>query len=76
MCLRYPSHHNTFSIHVMLYFSSLSTNRIRQRLFDLMGTDVIRLNDTRYFKKLSTKLREEYEVHQVATAQQPLFSHV
>ena len=43
-------------------FSSLSTTRVRQRLCNLMGTDVIRLNDKRYFQKLSTRLQEEYEV--------------
>ncbi|KAK3594600.1 hypothetical protein CHS0354_000393 [Potamilus streckersoni] len=41
--------------------SSLSTVRVRQRLQGLMGSDVIRLNDRRYFEKLSTKLRNEYE---------------
>lgn len=40
---------------------SLSTTRVRQRLCNLMGTDVIRLNDKRYFQKLSTRLQEEYE---------------
>lgn len=41
--------------------NSLSTTRVRQRLCDLMGTDVIRLNDKRYFEKLSQRLQEEYE---------------
>lgn len=41
--------------------SSLSTTRVRQRLCDLMGTDVIRLNDKLYFQKLSQRLQEEYE---------------
>lgn len=40
---------------------SLSTTRVRQRLCNLMGTDVIRLNDKRYFQKLSDRLQEEYE---------------
>ncbi|XP_052789530.1 uncharacterized protein LOC128224001 isoform X2 [Mya arenaria] len=43
------------------YDCSLSTTRVRQRLCDLMGTDVIRLNDKRYFQKLSEKLQDEYE---------------
>ena len=46
----------------LVYFSSLSTTRVRQRLCNLMGTDVIRLNDKRYFQKLSERLQEEYEV--------------
>lgn len=41
--------------------SSFSTTRVRQRLCDLMGTDVIRLNDRRYFQQLSERLRDEYE---------------
>ena len=43
-------------------FSSLSTTRVRQRLCDLMGTDVIRLNDKRYFQTLTQRLQDEYEV--------------
>ncbi|XP_052221729.1 uncharacterized protein LOC127838182 isoform X1 [Dreissena polymorpha] len=43
------------------YDCSLSTTRVRQRLCDLMGTDVIRLNDKRYFQKLSERLQDEYE---------------
>ncbi|KAL4218970.1 hypothetical protein ACF0H5_021556 [Mactra antiquata] len=42
-------------------YSSLSTTRVRQRLSDLMGTDVIRLNDKRYFQKLTERLHDEYE---------------
>ncbi|XP_060575263.1 uncharacterized protein LOC132732779 isoform X4 [Ruditapes philippinarum] len=41
--------------------SSLSTTRVRQRLCDLMGTDVIRLNDKRYFQTLTKRLQDEYE---------------
>ncbi|XP_045202636.1 uncharacterized protein LOC123556093 isoform X2 [Mercenaria mercenaria] len=41
--------------------SSLSTTRVRQRLCDLMGTDVIRLNDKRYFQTLTQRLQDEYE---------------
>ncbi|XP_060575266.1 uncharacterized protein LOC132732779 isoform X7 [Ruditapes philippinarum] len=40
---------------------SLSTTRVRQRLCDLMGTDVIRLNDKRYFQTLTKRLQDEYE---------------
>ncbi|XP_060575272.1 uncharacterized protein LOC132732779 isoform X13 [Ruditapes philippinarum] len=40
---------------------SLSTTRVRQRLCELMGTDVIRLNDKRYFQTLTKRLQDEYE---------------
>ncbi|XP_045202642.2 uncharacterized protein LOC123556093 isoform X3 [Mercenaria mercenaria] len=43
------------------YDCSLSTTRVRQRLCDLMGTDVIRLNDKRYFQTLTQRLQDEYE---------------
>ncbi|XP_052219766.1 uncharacterized protein LOC127837042 isoform X7 [Dreissena polymorpha] len=63
--LRNQMRKNTFMVVKVQYtpsiYSSLSTTRVRQRLCDLMGTDVIRLNDKRYFQKLSERLQDEYE---------------
>jgi len=41
--------------------SSAATERLRDRLIQLMGTDVVRINDRTYTEKLSRKLQEEHE---------------